>query len=1076
MATTKDKYHNPSVNIIRDIEREIAYLPTSNAQLVFDEILNFYIKGTRSFNIVGAYGTGKSSFLWALEKTLNKKNLIFNNSVKAFKNKEYKIIPIVGEYTSIIKVFSEYLGIQENATSSEVIKAIKKLYSKLEKEGKGLLILIDEFGKFLEYASLNLPESELYFLQLLSEFVNDVDKEVLFVTTLHQGFNSYAQQLTSFQRQEWDKVSGRFAELAFNEPVEQLLIIAAEKLNKAENKIYSSLIELFEIIKKTKTFPLKFNLDLEICRQLLPFDLVAAGVMTIALQRYGQNQRSLFSFIDSSSHLSINNFDNASNPLYNLACVYDYLNFNYYSFLFSKSNPDYFHWASISNALEKCEGAFQENIAEVQKLIKTIGLLFLFANKGATVDKEFLEAYSEHSLGIKKVSRLIKELETNNIIRFSNYNHRYKLAESTDLNLEFAIDAAGNLIQQAGNVVEMLEKHFDFPYILAKEAFYQIGTPRFFEFTLSDNPQNNVPEGEIDGYLNLIFSETLTPVDLELFSKNVSNAVLYGLYGNTSQIKKLILDIEKVQKVIDDNKDDTIAVKELNAILEHNKVLLNHYILDNLYNSHSVTWYYKGEKIQISGTKELNHFLSRICNDVYSSTPILKNELFNKTKISSNISIARRSFIEKLVNQNQEEDLGFDSELFPPEKTIYLSLLKKTGIHVFNGENFILQRPNDRSFDTLWDIDTRFIESARLSRRKLTELISRYQAQPIKLKQGFIDFWLPVFLVVHKSEFALYGEGIYIPDISPETIDLILKKPENYEIKSFDLDSNKLKVFNQYRTFLNQIEESQPTNQSFIETIKPFLVFYRLLSPYSLQTHKVSKKAIALREVLALATDPEKTIFEDLPRVLGYNFNDFVKSDSKIEEFIIQLKDCIQELNSANDNLIDRFEAFIISKISNKPLHFIEYKNLLIDRFSKIKKHLLSTKQKALLQRIKSPLDERKSWLNSLSFAVIGKSLEQITDQDEKVLHDLFVENLRELDNLCEISKSDVDEEKEEVFKIEITSFVKGLEKRLVRLPKQDKNKIHTLEQELRSKLEQNDRDFNIAVLTELLQEQLKND
>ena len=329
---------------------------------------------------------------------------------------------------------------------------------------------------------------------------------------------------------------------------------------------------------------------------------------------------------------------------------------------------------------------------------------------------------------------------------------------------------------------------------------------------------------------------------------------------------------------------------------------------------------------------------------------------------------------------------------------------------------------------------------------------------------------------INKGNFAIYGDDAFIPEISPETIDLILKKPENYEIKSFDLDGNKLTVFNHYRTFLSQLEENQPTNQTFIETIKPFLVFYRSLPIYTLQTQKIGKRAIALRETLAHATDPEKTFFEDFPSILGFNLNDFVKNDVKLEDFIIQLKECIQEINNAYDNLVNRFESFIILKISNKQLSFIEFKNELAERFSKIKKHLLSVKQKALLQRIKSPIEERKSWLNSISFAIIGKSLEQITDQDEKVLKDLFIENIRELDNLCEISKSDIDNEKEDIFKIEITSFVKGLEKRLVRLPKQDKKKILILEQEVRSKLNKNSQDLNIVVLAQLLQEQLKND
>jgi len=37
---------------------------------------------------------------------------------------------------------------------------------------------------------------------------------------------SYAYSLSKTQQQEWTKVKGRFREITFNEPVEQLLFLA----------------------------------------------------------------------------------------------------------------------------------------------------------------------------------------------------------------------------------------------------------------------------------------------------------------------------------------------------------------------------------------------------------------------------------------------------------------------------------------------------------------------------------------------------------------------------------------------------------------------------------------------------------------------------------------------------------------------------------------------------------------------------------------------------------------------------------------------------------------------------------
>ena len=60
-------YYSPSINIVRDLNKNLEYIPTTNAKQVYTHIAKNYATGTHSFNIVGSYGTGKSSFLLALE-------------------------------------------------------------------------------------------------------------------------------------------------------------------------------------------------------------------------------------------------------------------------------------------------------------------------------------------------------------------------------------------------------------------------------------------------------------------------------------------------------------------------------------------------------------------------------------------------------------------------------------------------------------------------------------------------------------------------------------------------------------------------------------------------------------------------------------------------------------------------------------------------------------------------------------------------------------------------------------------------------------------------------------------------
>lgn len=1068
-TTDRSNYHfSPSINIVRDNGKDIDYILTPNAKLVYSQLVNGFQIGVRTYNLVGAYGTGKSAFLKAFENDTTDHSNNFQN--KTFIG--FDFIKFVGEYTSLRKVFADFFKIGD-ASSKNIIEAIDNYYSKLN---SGLIILIDEFGKFLEYAAQNNPEEELYFIQELAEYVNDKNKNILFISTLHQDFNQYAFDLSKAQKNEWDKVKGRLKEITFNEPVEQLLFLAAKRVDKLGlKKNNNNFGTLFKAIKESGLFPLRDYFTEEIGKKLFPLDVLSASVLTLSLQKYGQNERSLFSFLDSNDPYNLFDYDNEKNPSFNVACVYDYLIHNYYSFLTTKYNPHFSQWTNIKAAIEKTEGWFEGNPNNAVKIIKTIGLLNLFGNSSGKLDETFIVHYAKLSLGITDTRNIIEELVRLRILKYVNYSNRFVLAQGTDLDIEKALEEASLLVERPNNIVDYLGDYFNSNYIAAKSVYYTKGTPRFFEFKLVDKLTNEIPSGEVDGFINLVFSNNIKKEEVVEFSQNCEEAILIAYYQNYKQIQDAIYEILKIQKIKADYLDDKIALNELNELEQFYKKSLNKLINEDLYsNANNVEWIYKGTVLNISSLKALNKELSRVCNeDIYTGTPVFRNEMVNKTKISSPISTARKSLLRNLVDNWQVKDLGFDSAHFPPEKTIYLSLLKENGIHKIENEAFTLNRPTDNSFDRLWELGENFLESSKYSRRNLQDFVEQLLVKPFKLKQGFIDFWLPIFLFIKRNDFALFNDNIYVPELTFDNLELVSKNAKDYEIKAFDVEGIKLKMFNQYRQMLEQTEKDIITNQSFIETIKPFLKFYREIPDFSKKTIRLGKKALKLREAISNSKDPEKTFFEDFPSAMNVSIIELQSDKQKLESYIFDIQSAVREIRTSYSALIERFESYILDEIVGENLQFEEYKLKLQHRFKNIKKHLLKSNHKVFIQRLNSPLDDKNAWLNSLVQVCLGKTLENINDEEEAKLYTVFTDIIAELDNLNEISQKDFDESKEEVFKIEITSFVDGLKKNLVRLPKEKTKEIYEKEIELKNLLVKDSR-INISVLANLLQEELK--
>lgn len=130
------------------MERQLAYVATANAQRGHQQILSDYAVGIHSFSLIGSYGTGKSSFLVALEQSLNRTAWHFPSPNGQFGGaSKFEFINIVGSYASLAQALAAALN-----TSSEGQKlwlALDARCAAARQRDACLLIVIDEFSKFL---------------------------------------------------------------------------------------------------------------------------------------------------------------------------------------------------------------------------------------------------------------------------------------------------------------------------------------------------------------------------------------------------------------------------------------------------------------------------------------------------------------------------------------------------------------------------------------------------------------------------------------------------------------------------------------------------------------------------------------------------------------------------------------------------------------------------------------------------------------------------------------------------------------------------------------------------------------
>ena len=196
--------------------------------------------------------------------------------------------------------------------------------------GTGLLLVVDELGKFLEYAAQNPAHGDLFVLQSLAEFAaRSRQTPLLMLTILHQAFEQYAQRLARSQREEWAKVQGRFEDVSFMEPTEQVLRLignAIERTAAVEKPNLSVAVDLELKLHRLDTS--EFMSLLESC---LPLHPTVALIVSPLFRRFAQNERSLFALLNSyephglQDFLSNQTYDGRILPTFTLSNLYDYI-------------------------------------------------------------------------------------------------------------------------------------------------------------------------------------------------------------------------------------------------------------------------------------------------------------------------------------------------------------------------------------------------------------------------------------------------------------------------------------------------------------------------------------------------------------------------------------------------------------------------------------------------------------------------------------------------------------------------------------------------------------------------------
>lgn len=837
------------------------------------------------------------------------------------------------------------------ATDDVVLSLLQEANEYLIGSGKasGLLIILDELGKFLEYAALHPEQQDIFLMQRLGEIASrSADTPLFIVGLLHQGFGAYADHLSQTAQREWEKVAGRFDEIVFDQPLEQTAGLVADALNL-------KLTGLPKVVAKSARADMQSALDLgwygsagvkEIlvanAVRFYPLHPTVLPVLTQIFRRFGQGQRSLFTFLLSKDPSSLLEFATApvsSGGSYRLHHLYDYVRATFGHRLSVQSYRS--HWNCIESLVE----SFASNDAIELQILKTVGLLNLIDSRLIATEEAIVLAVAGDVEGITAtgVRRVIKRLHREKqVLYYRGASGGYCLWPHTSVNLERAYEESTRALGIPQRVTPLIESYLETRAIVARRHYIETGNLRHFEvrFTPVEKLCDSIHFSyeEADGRILVALCETSEEHQeaLKFVRSEVPaelSAVLFAVPRPLTVLNKLVQELQRWEWVAANTPElnnDELAREEVTRQIANARTTLEKRIqsligLQQFDGESELLWFRQREALNINNSRQLFEKVSQICDEVYSSAPRVHNELINRRNPSAAANGARTRLLEAMFGSAAEDFLGMNPAQNPPEMAMYISILKKGRLHRQVRGQFRLTIPESsrdicRLRPTLQHIQE-ILEGRADSRIKLNELMAELRRPPFGIRDGLSPILIAVVAIVNEQHIAFYDQGIFMQRMAGLDIRRLTKVPDLFEIQYCKVAGVRSELFTRMMSLLeaeapetlSELARVQAERKpNVLDVVRPLCLFAAQLPPHVHKTNRLSSTALSVRRALTAAKDPAMLLFRDLPLACGF---DVITSRSKrdlVEGFTDTLRNVIEELRHTYVALQERIEGTLV--------------------------------------------------------------------------------------------------------------------------------------------------------------------
>lgn len=800
------------------------------------------------------------------------------------------------------------------------IAQMEYLISIFQENNLGVFIVYDEFARFLQGLSSAKFNEAMQDIQDLAELSNR-SKFIHFLLITHKSLRHYFNTDNEEYFKEFQRIEKRFrqyliksdqatflriAEIIISENIDRKPLIQTEVFGRIQGLMRK--YPLFPSINQTER-------DELVIRGMYPLHPVALFLLPNLTRVFGQNERTLFTFLESQETGGLINHIMKTDGYY--------LPHQLFDFFFPDSN-EYINEEVAEHILlfKKALARMPEDIFNKQQALNLIKIITLWnlcvVQNEQKLTNEFLLFATQ--IDEEELSQLLSVLTVNKIVRFNRVNHYWELFSGNSIDLYEKIELEKQMIKIDSSIeLNVLHSNLSKKYYLPEQYNDEKGITRFASVkflyeheVLQGRLREDTKSSDLSVYYVLPGLNTnteLTEAKLQEMSKQEDT--LFFLHSKPVEAIRTEISNFVALESLKKNKallaEDKGVKEELEILITETKYSISQYLSEISDFDVAHPWFVNGKRYNFSGELEIASVLTEKCYELYNHTPVILNDSFNRSYISGVQRNAAIQLIDQILSSAQQESFGIVGS--GPEYALFASIFKNNGRLDLNINNLDYANIQNEHLSLLRERLINTLENKHSG--DLVDIVNLFTSPPFGIRKPLVPVLLVALLRDRWNEFMLYRNGMFVPGINGSKLYEIVVEvgAEHYEYAYESLDQGHINFFNKIELhFKDSLENRLSTDSRLIFTAGTLLKWLRTLPRITQTSEKVEEQFKQLRDLIRRSEIQPQQSITIIYELYNNDFDTLLALKRYGEVFISGIKEELVEIVLATVDALDYSE------------------------------------------------------------------------------------------------------------------------------------------------------------------------